>query len=66
MFYNERYNDFLCPLDNYRYLYDPLQTYFINVNGLFNEKRELTTIVLTDQFEDPLRKYKYSKSIYIL
>lgn len=64
MFYNERYNDFLCPLDNYRYLYDPLQTYFINVNGLFNEKRELTTIVLTDQFEDPLRKYKYSKSIY--
>lgn len=64
MFYNERHNVFLCETTDGRFLYDPLQTYFINIHKLFNEKTDLSTLILTDQYEDPKRKYKYAKSVY--
>lgn len=66
MFYNERHNSFLCPLDEFSrtYLFDPLQVEFINGNNLLNDKNNLQVILLTDQYNDPKRKYKYNKSIY--
>lgn len=66
LFYNERHNVFLGPKDiNYTY-YDPLQTEFINKHSLFNEKNDYQVISLTDQMPDPLRDYKYNKSVYRL
>ena len=64
MFYDSRHNVFLGPLDFGRKLYDPLQSEFINKHRLFNEKKNLETLILTDEFEDPKRKLKYNKSIY--
>lgn len=64
MFYSERHNVFLGEMENGSFLYDPLQTEFINKHGLFNEKNNLETIILTDEFDDPKRKLKYSKSVY--
>nr|DAS02474.1 MAG TPA: hypothetical protein [Caudoviricetes sp.] len=64
MFYNERHNVFLCEIEEGKLLYDPLQTYFINIHKLFNDKKDLSTLILTDQYDDPKRKYKYAKSVY--
>ena len=64
MFYNERHNVFLGETEEGRYIYDPLQTEFINKHNLFNEKNNFDTLLLTNQYEDPKRKYKYNKSIY--
>ena len=64
MFYNDRHNVFLCEIEDGKLLYDPLQTYFINIHKLFNDKNDLSTIMLTDQYDDPKRKYKYAKSVY--
>lgn len=64
MFYNDRHNVFLCEIEDNKLLYDPLQTYFINIHKLFNNKNDLSTIILTDQYDDPKRKYKYAKSVY--
>ena len=64
MFYNERHNVFLGELELGRFLYDPLQTEFVNKHKLFNEKNNLQTLILTDQYTDPKRKLKYNKSIY--
>lgn len=64
MFYNERHNVFLGQIELGRYLYDPLQAEFINKHKLFNEKKDLQTLILTDQYTDPKRKYKYNKSLY--
>ena len=64
MFYNDRHNVFLCEIEDGKLLYDPLQTYFINIHKLFNNKNDLSTIILTDQYDDPKRKYKYAKSVY--
>ena len=64
MFYNERHNVFLGETEEGRYIYDPLQTDFINKHNLFNEKNNFDTLLLTNQYEDPKRKYKYNKSIY--
>ena len=64
MFYNDRHNVFLAHLENGRFLYDPLQTEFINKHNLFNEKSDFDTLYLTDQYTDPQRKYKYAKSVY--
>lgn len=64
MFYNDRHNVFLGELENGRFLYDPLQTEFINKNRLFNEKNNLETLILTEEYDDPKRKYKYAKSVY--
>ena len=64
MFYNDRHNCFLGEFGINQYLYDPLQTAFINKHNLFNEKRNLVTIILTDQFNDPKRRLKYEKSVY--
>ena len=64
MFYNERHNVFLGELELGRFLYDPLQADFINKHKLFNERNNLQTLILTDQYNDPKRKLKYNKSVY--
>ena len=64
MFYDERHNSYLCELESGRKIYDPFQTDFINLHGLFKEKNNLLTTILTEQYNDPKRKYKYSKSVY--
>ena len=64
LFYNERYNSFIAQLPDYSYFYDPLQADFINKFSLFNEKRNLETLILADQYPDNKRNYKYHKSIY--
>ena len=64
MFYNDRHNVFLCEIEDGKLLYDPLQTYFVNIHKLFNSKNDLSTLILTDQYDDPKRKYKYAKSVY--
>lgn len=66
IFYSERHNVFLCPLPSTHLLYDPMQTDFINKFSLFNEKKNLDCLILTDQFTDTKRKYKYNKSVYKL
>lgn len=64
MFYNERHNVFLAPLEKGHFLYDPLQTQFINSHKLFNERTDLETLILTDQYTDNKRKIKYARSMY--
>lgn len=64
MYYSERYNVFLCPLDSGDFFYDPLQTDFINMHQIMNKKNDLVGITLTDQYPDVKRQYKYNKSIY--
>lgn len=64
MFYDERHNVFLGDLDLGRKLYDPLQADFINKHKLFNDKKNLETLILTDEYDDPKRKLKYNKSVY--
>lgn len=64
MFYDERHNVFLGDLELGRKLYDPLQSDFINKHKLFNEKKNLETLILTDEYDDPKRKLKYNKSVY--
>lgn len=64
MFYNERHNVFLGIDEEGRLLYDPYQTEFINKHRLFTEKNSITSMILTDQIEDPKRAIKYAKSIY--
>lgn len=64
MFYNERHNVFLAEMNDGKLLYDPLQTEFINKHNLLNEKNNLKVTILTDEYSDTKRKYKYNKSIY--
>lgn len=64
IFYNERHNCFLGELGCGQFLYDPLQTQFINEHQLFNKKHNLECLMLTDQFEDSKRRIKYERSIY--
>ena len=64
IFYNERHNCFLGELGCGQFLYDPLQTQFINEHQLFNKKTNLECLMLTDQFEDSKRRIKYERSIY--
>lgn len=66
LFYSDRYNVFLGPLDQagLRLLYDPYQTEFINKHKLFLEKNSFKTIVLTEQTEDKQKLLKYEKSVY--
>lgn len=64
MFYDKRHNVFLGDIEMGRKLYDPLQAEFINRHKLFNEKNNLETLILTDEYDDPKRKLKYSKSVY--
>lgn len=64
VFYNDRHNCMLGEFGTNQFMYDPLQTVFINKHGLFNEKRNLVTIILTDQYNDPKRRLKYEKSVY--
>lgn len=64
MFYSKRHNVFLGNLPLGKTLFDPFQATFINKYHLFNEKRNLQTLLLTEQVEDSRAKYKYNKSIY--
>lgn len=67
MFYNDRYNVFLCPNDEGKFFYDPLQTVFINKHSLMNQENDISGLYLTDQYPDDVkREYKYNKSIYRL
>ena len=64
MFYDTRHNVFLCQLDMVRKLYDPLQIEFVNKHNLLKEKNAIVSTILTDEFTDPKRAYKYNRSIY--
>lgn len=64
IFYNDRHNCFLGEIGPSTYLYDPLQTQFINEHQLFNKKNDLSCLMLTDQFTDSKRRIKYERSIY--
>lgn len=64
VFYNERHNCFLGEIGPSMYLYDPLQTQFINEHRLFNKKNDLECLMLTDEFTDPKRRIKYERSVY--
>ena len=64
IFYNERHNCFLGEIGCGQFLYDPLQTEFINQHQLFNKKYDLQCLMLTDQFSDSKRRIKYERSIY--
>ena len=64
LFYDDRYNAILGDLGRGKRLYDPYMTEFINKHSLFNEKNDLSAVVLTDQFTDPYRRIKYESSVY--
>lgn len=64
IFYNDRHNCFLGEIGCGQFLYDPLQTQFINTHQLFNKKHDLQCLMLADQFTDSKRRIKYEKSIY--
>ena len=64
IFYNDRHNCFLGEIGCGQFLYDPLQTQFVNEHQLFNKKHNLQCLMLTDQFTDPKRRIKYERSIY--
>lgn len=64
-YYNERHNCFLGPDSSTgKYLYDPFMSKFIDDHGLFNRKDSYSAIVLSQQFTDTRRSFKYEKSIY--
>jgi len=64
VFYNERYNCFLCDTNNGNKIYDPFQTTFFNTHKLLNKKNDLSCVLLSEEFADHKRKLKYEKSIY--
>lgn len=64
-YYNERYNCFLGDFRNDgKILYDPLMSVFIDKHGIFNNKNSYSAIVLSEQFTDVKRLFKYEKSMY--
>ena len=64
MFYDSRYNVLLGDLGRGKRLYDPYMCEFVNKHQLLNDKTDMESIILTDQFTDPYRRLKYEKSIY--
>ena len=64
IFYNDRHNCFLGEIGAGLFLYDPLQTQFVNEHQLFNRKNNLMCLMLTDQINDNKRKLKYERSVY--
>ena len=66
MFYSDRHNCFLGEIEPNIYVYDALQTEFINKHSLFVTKKSFQTLILTDQYTDPKRRLKYEKSVYRL
>ena len=64
MFYSDRHNCFLGEIEPNKFVYDALQTEFINKHNLFVTKRSFQTVYLTDQYTDPKRRLKYEKSVY--
>lgn len=66
MFYSDKHNCFLGELEPNIYVFDPLQTEFINKHKLFVIKKSFQTLVLSEQYTDPKRRLKYEKSVYRL
>lgn len=64
MFYSDRHNCFLGEIAPNVYVYDVLQTEFINNHQLFVFENSFDTLYLTNQYTDPKRKIKYQKSVY--
>lgn len=64
MFYSQKHDCLIGPLNPYTDVFDPLQSEFCNKHSLFNKKTEYNVIRLSTQFNDPKRKLKYEKSIY--
>lgn len=66
IYYHQRYNCFLGIQDNGYLIYDPLMSVFIDKHGLFNKKNSYSAIVLSEQFTDNKRSFKYENSVYRL
>ena len=65
IYYNQKHNCFLGPDEvSGKFLYDPFMSVFIDKHGLFNRPDGYTAIVLSEQFTDTRRSFKYEKSIY--
>ena len=64
LFYNERYNCFIGNRLGGYYLFDPLQSVFINKHKLLHRSFSLRTMILSEGFVDRKRPIKYEKSIY--
>lgn len=64
LFYNEKHNCLLGEYEDHHRLYDPLMNVFVNKHSLFNRKKDLKTLIFTDQWSDPKRRLKYEKSVY--
>lgn len=64
VFYNERYNCFLCETTGGHKIYDPFQTVFFNKHNILNKQNDYSTIILSEEFTDNKRLLKYEKSIY--
>lgn len=64
IFYSDKHNCFLGEYKTNQLLYDPYQTSFINRHSLFNQKNDLSTLILTNQFDDNRARIKYEKSLY--
>ena len=64
MYYNSRHNVMTTELEDGSELYDPFMCEFINNNRLLNTNSNLETIILTDQYTDTKRHYKYMKTVY--
>lgn len=65
IYYNQKHNCFLGPDEvSGKFLYDPFMSVFIDRHGLFNRPDGYTAIVLSEQFTDTRRSFKYEKSIY--
>lgn len=64
IYYNDKHNCFLGEYGPNQYVYDVLQTEFINMHKLFTKKSDLKALYLTTQYSDTRRRLKYEKSIY--
>lgn len=65
IYYNQKHNCFLGPDEvSGKFLYDPFMSVFIDKHGLFNRPDGYSAIVLSEQFTDTRRSFKYEKSIY--
>lgn len=64
MYYDDTHNSLIAPYPGGGYLFDPFLAYFVNKNQVLKIKNGITSILLTDQFDDPYLKLKYERSFY--
>ena len=64
IFFDKTHNSLICLYGPDTYLYDPFLNYFANKNSIFKIKNSVRTIYLSDQFNDPMMKYKYDRTFY--